>query len=50
MAHDVLDSLLNSAAGVLAPAKARLRRVRQGDGRLLLELEVTRGLLEAPHG
>ncbi len=48
MARDTIDSILRSASDTLAPAKARLRRARQGDGRLLLELEVTRGLLEAP--
>lgn len=48
MARDALDSILSSASEALAPAKARLRRARQSDGRLLLELEVTRGLLEAP--
>jgi protease-4 len=45
---DTLDALLQGVAGVLAPAKARLRRVRHGTGPVLLELEVTRGLLEAP--
>ena len=47
-AEDLLDGLRASVTAVTESASARLRRVRSGDGRLLLELEVTRGLAEVP--
>lgn len=43
-----LDNLKAPVAAVTESASARLRRVRGVDGSLLLELDVTRGLAEAP--
>jgi protease IV len=47
-AQDLLDALRASGTAVTESASARLRRLRRGDGKLLLELDVTRGLAEAP--
>ncbi len=47
-AQDVVDAVRASVTAATESASARLRRARRGDGKLLLELEVTRGLAEAP--
>lgn len=47
-AQDLLDAVRGSATAVTDSASARLRRVRRKDGKLLLELDVSRGLAEAP--
>lgn len=47
-AQDVVDAMRASVTAATESASARLRRVRRRDGKLLLELEVTRGLAEAP--
>jgi protease-4 len=47
-AKDLVDAVRASVTAVTESASARLRRVRRGDGKLLLELDVTRGLAEAP--
>src|SRR5262245_33931838 len=43
-----VDELRGSVAAATESASAVLRRVRRNDGRLLLELDVTRDLAEAP--
>ena len=47
-AQDLLDALRASGTALTESASARLRRLRRGDGKLLLELDVTRGLAEVP--
>jgi protease-4 len=47
-AEDLLDGLRGSVTAVTESATARLRRMRSRDGGILLELDVTRGLAEAP--
>jgi protease IV len=47
-ARNRLDELLGSVVTVADSASDRLRQVRRADGKVLLELDVTRGLTEAP--
>jgi protease-4 len=47
-AQDPVDAVRGSVTAVTESASARLRGVRRGDGKLLLGLDVTRGLAEAP--
>jgi protease-4 len=47
-ALDLVDALRASVTAVTESASARLQRVRRDDGKLLLELDVTRGLAETP--
>jgi hypothetical protein len=46
-AHDLVDVVRASVMAVTESASA-LRQGRRGDGKLLLELDVTRGVAEAP--